>query len=188
MPILGKEEIFLHMSQTSTLADPPVHGDSISFGIGYDKHGKPMAIELTPTHDSKGGKKRTHTAVAKGAGESAVKHPAQQAARRFQAPVKSYNGQNKFGFLLCEDLIPIVGKADIFVHQSQLTEMGGLQVGAMMEFSLGHGPYGKRMAVDLAYAVTTSQLANADSGWSYQDERYVALVKSFNRRAIDKAG
>merc|ERR1719331_995947 len=98
----------------------------LSFTVVADEHGKPMAVDLAEAHDRKG----------KGKGKASRREVPEYheapglTGRRYQAPVKSYNREKKYGFLLSQDeeLTAQFGKPDIFVHGSQLHALGELQV------------------------------------------------------------
>lgn len=193
-------------------------GDKISFVILSNK-GKPQAFDLQPL-GKKGGARAPvpmpmmnslNLTVREGGlpistwEPPRINNPAQNwgpkgAAlsqppideTRFMGFVKSYNAKNAYGFITCEDLMMIYGKADIFVSDK---ELGGIEVGSQVSFKVTQDNVGKPYAVQLAPPGGLGNLplipqgkggAKAPPGirkdQSYGEQRFYGFVKSFNAK------
>mmetsp|Transcript_101381 Transcript_101381/g.285992 ORF Transcript_101381/g.285992 Transcript_101381/m.285992 type:complete len:436 (-) Transcript_101381:56-1363(-) len=126
----GKADVFVHASQLGSLADFKV-GQTYSFTVVVDSKGKPMAIDLAPGDAAVGG------------GGAFNKDG------RFTAAVKSFNSEKKYGFFNSPELESAFGKADIFVHATQISHLNDFKVGQVFSFSVAVDDKGKPMAVDL---------------------------------------
>lgn len=93
---------------------------------------------------AKGGAKGGAKGAAKGGGKEVP--PSEGEYRGF---IKSFNGNNGYGFIECEDLRNEGYSNDVFLHKDQ---MGDLQVGAEVMFGVFFNNAGKPQARDLVDA------------------------------------
>mmetsp|Transcript_49148 Transcript_49148/g.117081 ORF Transcript_49148/g.117081 Transcript_49148/m.117081 type:complete len:748 (-) Transcript_49148:19-2262(-) len=132
MPLTGKPNVFVHQNHLSGVAEADLkEGNAFSFTLAHDDKGKPMAVELV-----------LEAVTPNGGGV-----PGSDA--RYCGTLKRFYPEKHYGFLYCEDLVSNLGKADIFVHQSQLSRAGSFNVGQVFFFGLSVDEKGKPMAVNV---------------------------------------
>lgn len=159
--MLGKADIFVHVTQIEHLANFQP-GQLFSFTLGDDGKGKPMAIDLTPVSLDHG----DWSAAPASQGSHGSVFPADIVGKRYSAPVKSFNFEKKFGFLeCCGELCEIMGKSDMFVHATQISNLDGFASGQVYSFTVGVDPKGQLMAVDLVLEEEGNRCKRPRLGW-----------------------
>lgn len=154
--LIGKSEIFVHSSQLEHI-NGFGPGQLYSFTLAQDPQGKPMAANLRwewPAGQYQPMQKMVAVPSRPPSMPPEVSYSAHPVltGTRFVAPVKSYNPLKGFGFLFCEELASTFGKADIFVHHSQVNLVKDLQAfreGATFSFTVVVDAHGKPMAIEL---------------------------------------
>eukprot|EP00929_Paragymnodinium_shiwhaense_P112576 TRINITY_DN80824_c0_g1_i1.p1 TRINITY_DN80824_c0_g1~~TRINITY_DN80824_c0_g1_i1.p1 ORF type:complete len:608 (+),score=113.12 TRINITY_DN80824_c0_g1_i1:98-1921(+) len=173
---LGKSDVFLHVSQIEMFDDVQI-GQVFTFSIGEDRHGGPMAVDLEPV----GG-------TAHFSGQKAA--PRQEEEERFVAAVKFYIADKGYGFLESEELTPVLGKTDVFVHAREVERLDRFEPGQLFSFSLVEDNKGNNkgqlVAVNLEpYSEAPpapEQRRSSNRRPSSEPQRYMGSVKHYNSK------